>query len=111
MTRKIWNAKLLHFLLGFTFLIGLLPISNHMLSMQAMHMDATASLGSPVQEKTSNNSTGSCCEAIGSFLLACDFMAFQIAFVGSNGGNNQIAYSIPIVQSIYIESLAPPPKA
>jgi len=111
MISKIWNAKLLHILLGSTFLIGLLPISNHMLSMQAMHMNAVASVSSTVQEKATENSTGSCCEAIGSSLLACDFMVFQTACVGSNGGSEQIVYSVPIVQSIYIESLAPPPKA
>src|SRR6266545_2021947 len=98
MISKIWNVKLLHILLGFIFLIGLLPISNHMLSMQAMHMNAVASVSGTVHEKASDNSTGSCCEAIGSFLLACDFMVFQTMCVGSNGGSEQIAYSVPIVQ-------------
>jgi len=111
MTSKIWNPKLLHILLGVTFLIGLLPVSHHMLFMQTMQMNATASLSSTAQEKTSDNPIGSCCEAIGSFLLACDFMIFQSAFAGSNGRSEQIAYLVPIVQSIYIEALAPPPKA
>ncbi|SRR6266542_2155092 len=111
MISKIWNSKLLHILLGTIFLVGLLPISNHMLSMQEMHMAVEASISSTAQEKTGGNSTGPCCEAIGSLLLACDFMVFQSAWVGSNRGSEQIAYSIPIVQSIYIESLAPPPKA
>src|SRR6266545_4332729 len=110
MTRKIWNAKLLHLILGFTFLNGLLPISNHMLSMQAMYMDSVTSISSPVQEKTSNNTTGSCCEAIGSFLLACDFMLFHPAYVSSNRGSDQIAYSVPLVRSISIKNLTPPPK-
>ncbi len=107
----MFRRKLLSLLLGSIFLIGLLPISNHMLSMQAMHMNAVASVSSTVQEKTTENSTGSCCEAIGSFLLACDFMVFQTAFVGSNWGSNQITYSIAVIHLVYIETLVPPPKA
>ena len=111
MISTIWNAKLLHILLGVTFLVGLLPISNHMLSVQVMPMDGSASLNSTAQEKTSDTSTGSCCDAIGSFLLGCDFMVFESMWTDSNGGSEQMAYSVPIVQSIYIEFLAPPPKA
>ena len=82
-----------------------------MLSMKEMHMITEASISSTAQEKTSGNSTGSCCEASSSLLFACDFIVFQSADAASNGGSNQIAYLAPIVQSIYIESLAPPPKA
>ncbi len=75
-------------------------------------MDAVSSSQYYVlQGNAVDNSTGSCCEAIGSFLLACDFMVFQSACVDVDGGSDQIAYSVPIVQSIFIESLAPPPKA
>ncbi len=111
MISKIWNTKLLHIVLGTTFLVGLLPISNHMLSMQGMHMAAETSISSTAQEKTRGNSTGSCCEAIGSLLFACDFIVFESADAGPSGGSEQIAYVVPIIQSIYIESLAPPPKA
>jgi hypothetical protein len=111
MISKIWKAKLLHLVLGVTFLVGLLPISNHMLTMQVMHMDASTSLSGTAQEKTGDIPTGSCCEAIGSLLLVCDFMVFQLAYAGSTGGSEQIAYSVPIVQLIYTKSLAPPPKA
>ncbi len=74
-------------------------------------MNMAVSQSSTVQEKTSDNFTGSCCEAIGSFLIACDFMVFQSACVGLHGGSEQIAYSLTILQSIYLETLAPPPKA
>jgi hypothetical protein len=101
MMSKIWNTKLLHIILGVTFLVGLLPISNHMPSMQGMHMAAEVSISSTAQEKTGHNSTGSCCEAIGSLLFACDFIVFQTACLSSNGGSEQIAYLVPIVQSFY----------
>ena len=107
----MFRTKLLHILLGVTFLLGLLPISNHMLSMQGMRMDAAASQSITAHEKAAGNFSGSCCEAIGSFLLACDFMVFQSAYADLNGGSEQIAYSVPIIQSIYIATLAPPPKA
>ena len=82
-----------------------------MLSMQEMHMAAEASISSTAQARTGDHSTSSCCEAIGSFLMACDFIVFQSACAGSNGGSEQIEYSVSIVRLIYIESLAPPPKA
>ena len=111
MIGKTWNAKLTHILLGLTLLVGLLPISNHMESMRVISMNMAASPSITTDEKTSDNSPGSCCEAIGSFLLACDFIVFQSAFIDPTGGSEQVAYSLPIVQSIYIQTLAPPPKA
>lgn len=111
MVSKIWSVRLLHILLGITFLVGLLPISNHMLTMQAMHMVAGASSGNTTQEETGDYSAASCCEAIGSLLLACDFMVFQPVCAGPSGGSEKIAYSVLILQSIYIQILAPPPKA
>jgi|SRR6266511_4984082 len=104
--------RISHVALGFVLLLALLPMPNQMLSMEAMGMDAVSSSQYYVlQGNAVDNSTGSCCEAIGSFLLACDFMVFQSACVDVDGGSDQIAYSVPIVQSIFIESLAPPPKA
>ena len=111
MISRLWNTKLLHIILGVTFLVGLLPVPNHMLSMQEMHMAAEASISSMAQEKPSGNSTSSCCEAIGSLLFGCDFIVIQSMYADLNGGSEQIAYSVPIVQSIYIQTLAPPPKA
>src|SRR6266508_4758114 len=99
-------------ILGFVLLFALLPISNRISSMEAMQMGALSSFEyDGPQGNASHSSTGSCCEAIGSFLLACDFMISQSEYTGSSGADEQIAYSVPIVQSIHIESLAPPPKA
>jgi hypothetical protein len=111
MLSKIWNVKLLRIVLGVTFLVGLLPISDHMLTMQAMHIETSESLSSTEQEKQDPSPMGSCCEAIGSLLLTCDFLAVQLAYIGSIWGGKQFPYSVPIVQLIYIKSLAPPPKA
>ena len=111
MISKIWNAKLLHVVLGVIFLVGLLPISKHMLTMQAMHMGTSTSLSSVTQEKIGNSSTDSCCEAIGSLLLVCDFMIFQSACADPSGDREEILQSIPIFQPLYIRSLGPPPKA
>jgi hypothetical protein len=111
MMSKIWNVKLLQILLSAVFLFGLLPISNHMPAMQTMHMDAKISLSSATQEKRGNSSTDTCCEAIGSLLLVCDFMIFQSACADPSGDSKEILHSIPIFQSLYIQFLGPPPKA
>jgi hypothetical protein len=98
--------------LGFVLLFVLLPISNRMSSVEAMQMGALSSLEyDGFQGNASHSSPSSCCEAIGSFLFACDFMIFQPEYASASGGNEQIAYSVPVVQSIFIESLSPPPKA
>jgi hypothetical protein len=106
MTRKILTAKLLSLVLGSVFLTGLLPLSNHMLS-----MDSAAYQSRMDQGNTSDTSTDTCCEAIGACLLTCDFMVFPSAYIGQKGGREQVTYSNPIIQLIYIEILAPPPKA
>src|SRR6266536_3354056 len=108
MISKIWHAKLLDILLGFTFLIGLLPISNHMLSMQAMHMNAVASVSGTVQEKTSDNSTGSCCDVITPCSLGVAFLVPQTGIITSYGDSKRVISLAPKVQSIYIEALIPP---
>ena len=74
-------------------------------------MAAEASTGGTAQAKTGDHSTSSCCEALGLLLFACDFILFQSAYATQNRGSEQIEYSVPITQSIYIKSLAPPPKA
>ena len=117
MIGKILNAKLLHILLGFALLIGLLPISNHMLPMQTMRLDATATSqfaafqSNPVQRDAGGNSTRSCCDAMGAFSPACDLVVSQSVHVASYEGGKQIANSDPIFQSVYIHVIAPPPKA
>lgn len=103
-------ARLLSITLPIALLMGLLPISNHMSSMQTMRMDATAPHINNLQENAGDHSTSSCCDAIGPFVVTCDFMASQSARIPDYGGSERVAYSAPIVESIYIKTLAPPPK-
>ena len=103
-------ARLLLFTLTFALLIGLLPISNHMSSMPAMRMDAAIPQSNIVQGSVEDHSTSSCCDAIGPFVLTCDFMASQSACIPEYGDSERVAYSVPIIQSIYIRIVAPPPK-
>jgi hypothetical protein len=110
MISKIWNTKLLHILLGAVFLSGMLPISTHTMSMRLTDMNTVATPGIKVQETTNANAMGTCCEAIGS-LLVCDFMSFPSVCINQNRGGEKIAHSNPVIKLIYIESLAPPPKA
>lgn len=70
-----------------------------------------ASLTNIMQENAGDHSTSSCCDAIGPFVLTCDFVASPLAFAPECGGSERVAYSAPIVESIYIKKLAPPPKA
>jgi hypothetical protein len=103
-------VRLLSITLPIALLMGLLPISNHMSSMQTMRMDATAAQINNLQENAGDHSTSSCCDAIGTFVLTCDFMAFQTACIPDHGDSERVAYLAPIVQSIYVKTLAPPPK-
>jgi hypothetical protein len=104
--------KISQVILGFVLLFALFPISNGMPSMEAMQTSAVSTLEyGGLRGNASHSSPSSCCEAIGSFLFACDFMIFQAEDASASGGNEQIAYSIPVVQSIFVESLSPPPKA
>lgn len=117
MSVKIFTAKLLIIVLGFAYLIGLFPTSNQMLSMQTMRMDATttfqiaASQSNLVQGNTGGNSTGSCCDAMGSVSPACDFLVSQSACVPVHGGSERVVNSAPVIHSIHIKSVTPPPKA
>lgn len=111
MISKIWKAKLVNILLSAVFLIGLLPFSDHSLSMHSMQMDAKHSVVSLQQEKIADNSMASCCEAIGSLLLACDFMVFQPACIVPDRESERILYLAQIFQAIFLQSPAPPPKA
>jgi hypothetical protein len=108
MTRKIITAKLLSLVVGLVFLTGLLPLSNHMLSMDAAAYQNQSPM---VQGNMADSSTDTRCEAIGSCLLVCDFMVFQSVYADPVWDSEQIVYLAPILRSIYIESLAPPPKA
>ena len=117
MLGKRFTEKLLSIALGYALVVGLLPTSNHMLSMQTTRMDATAtfqiaaSQSNLVQGNAGDNSPGSCCDAISAFSLTCDFLLTQSACVTVYGGSDRVVNSAPVIQSIYIEAVAPPPKA
>lgn len=106
---RILNVRLLHVTLGAVLLLALLPMPNHMMPMRAMSMGAaTTSLAANFSV---GHSAGSCCDAIGPFLLACDFMVSQSARDVLSGGSGQVVNSTPAIQPIYIEAATPPPKA
>ena len=91
-------------------------MSTHMLSMPIMPMGAATSLMAASQtniapKNIEDNSPGTCCDAIGSFSLACDFIATQFVRVIVYGGSERVVFSTPVVQSTYIEAVSPPPKA
>jgi hypothetical protein len=116
MVREMFRAKLLHNLLVLVLLVGLLPMSNHVSSMQTMRMDevvasSLAPQGNVTTEKTDKNSASSCCDAICPFSLACAFVVPQSVYSGVYGGGERISYSSFIAQSIYLRVASPPPKA
>lgn len=97
--------------LGIALLIGLLPMSNHMLTMLAMRGNAvTISQSNTAQGMPTDNSTGSCCDIMGASSLACDVMVSQSACVALFGGSEQVVNSEPIARSTYLEAVSPPPK-
>jgi hypothetical protein len=111
--RKLLTAKLLFFVLTFTLLMGLLPMSHPMMSMQTPHMeDMMLSQHGQMDHGSANeNSTGSCCDEIAPFSISCAFLIPQYAYIDSSGGSERIWNSSPVVQSISIEAAIPPPKA
>ena len=117
MLEKRFIVKLLSIALGYALVIGLLPISNYMVSMQTMQMDAATtsqiagSITSIVHGSASENSTGSCCDAIAPFSVGCAFLAPQYTYIAPSGGSKRVVNSNPVVQSIYIQAVIPPPKA
>ena len=117
MAGEMFRAKLLHNLLVIVLLIGLLPMSNHMSSMQTMRMDEAvassmaASQGNVATENTDGKSASPCCDAICPFSLAYAFVVPQSVYVTVYGGSDRIPYSAFIVRSIYLQVASPPPKA
>src|SRR5919109_2667394 len=109
MAIRISTARLLCVVLGAILLFALLPMPNHMSTMQAMGTDMVSfSQYDLVQGNVGDNSTESCCDAIGSFLIVCDFMVFSSACVGPYGGSERVETSVAGIQSIYIEDVSPP---
>jgi hypothetical protein len=105
-------AKLLLIVMTSAILMGLSSMSHPMSSMQIMHMDEmTLSYQNNMEhERAGKNSTGSCCDEIASFAIGCSFMVPQYACMDLSGGSEQVINSNPLVQSIYIDTLTPPPK-
>ena len=109
-------TRLLFTVLTFALLIGLLPMSNHMLPMQTMRMDAvttsqiTAFQNKPAQETTGDSSSGTCCDAMGSLSLACDFVISQCDYVVAHPGVERISDSLLVFQSTSSRPVSPPPK-
>ena len=116
MAGEMLRAKLLHNLLVLVLLAGLLPMSNHVSSMQTMRMDeAVASSwvpkGNVTTENTDKNSASSCCDVICPFSLAYAFVVPQSVYPSVYGGGERISYSTLIIRSIYLRVAVPPPKA
>ena len=116
MAGEMFRAKLLHNLLVLVLLVGLLPMSNHVSSMQTMRMDeavasSRAPQGNGTTENTDKNSASPCCDAICPFSLVCAFVIPQSVCVALYGGSERISYSSFIARSIYLQVASPPPKA
>ena len=110
---KVLMTKLLFVVLTSAILVGLSPMSHHMSVRQTMHMDEMAlSYQSNIkQESAGENSTGSCCDEIASFAIGCSFLVPQYSGIDSFGGSIRVMISDPIVRSISLKTLTPPPKA
>ena len=113
---KAIAAKPLFITLIFATVIGLLPMSSHMLWMQAMSMDTTTTFQAvashtDMQGGTDGNLDGLCCDTVSPFSMVCDFVVSQSGYVVEYGGSKQVLNSLPIIQSIYIKAVIPPPKA
>ena len=111
MYRKIVPVNLFSIVLASAFLIGSLPMSMHMSS---MHMDGQTISVIAVSETniTSGNMNSarseSCCDVICPFSI---FLVPQTVYGILYGDNKQVVNSNPVIQLIYLESIAPPPKA
>lgn len=89
-------------------------MSNHISSMQTMQMDemkASQSNNMAHGNNAGKSSTGSCCSEISQSPLGCALLVPQSAYVDVSGGNERTGYATLLIQSFYIETLAPPPKA
>ena len=106
-------AKLLFVLLISAVVLGVFPRSQPMLSMATMHMDEiTISHQSNIDHgSVGEDSTRSCCDEIASFSVGCAFLIPQYACIDFSGGSEQVLNTRPVVQSNYIETVTPPPKA
>ncbi len=105
-------AKILLLTLALGFLISVSPITNHM-TMQAMQMDevAMAQHDSVAGGKSgADDSTMPCCGEMAQTFAGCAFLVPDNGNVVLSRGSDRIGFSASIIQTIYIEILAPPPK-
>jgi hypothetical protein len=107
-------AKTLLIVVTFGLLIGLSPMSGHVSAMPTMQMDETmmsrhSSMAG--ENSTEEKSAMPCCDEIAQFSISCTFLVPEYTYVGTPGGSERVAYSSPLIQSIYIKILAPPPKS
>ena len=103
-------ARLMFITLMIAIFGGLLPKPSHMPSMQGIHRNSVLLQRNNVDGNMQDHSASSCCNAIGTFVLACDFVPSDSTCVLEPGDSERVAYSVPIFQSTYISTLAPPPK-
>ena len=97
----------------FALLIGLSPISNHVFAMQTVQMDGAMS--SQHDDMDGGNSSGDnssmpCCDELAQTFTGCALLVPQFDYVGLAWGSERIAGSNSAVQTIYIQTLSPPPK-
>ena len=112
MYRKVPAVKSLFILLALAIASGGLFMPSQAQFMQAMNMDTTGvSQSVTARGNVDDASTGTCCDATGSVSLACDFLVSQPACVTVYGGSDRVVNSAPVIQSIHIKSVTPPPKA
>ena len=93
--------------------IGFSPMSNHMLSMPGMKMDAisASNQSNTAQESADDHSTSSCCDAITPCSIGIDFLVPQPTNITLSGDSKRVISSAPTVRFICINTLRPPPKA
>jgi hypothetical protein len=100
------------------FLIGSLPMSNHM-SVLTMHMDdhvdestvsetAASPIAAGLGNEEDHHPSESCCNACCPF---CIFVVVQSVSAIPSGDNERVEYSDPVIQFVYINSITHPPKA
>ena len=106
-------VRILFILLISAIVMGLLPMTHPMFSMQTTLRDkmAISHQGKMDHGGGGDKSSGSCCDEIAQFSVGCSFLVPQYACLDSSGGSKQVVNSSPVVQSIYIETVTPPPKA
>jgi hypothetical protein len=114
MNWKAIVAKPFFIILIFAVVIGSLPMSS--MPMQAMRMDAQMTFQvvtshNDMQGSMNGDLDGSCCDALSPSSTVCAFLLPQSDCLTVHGDSKQFSNSNPTAELIYLESLAPPPKA